>query len=411
MYVLLNDENTWRRDTQEEIVDLIREEVGNVPGVQANFTQPIEMSVDELLEGVKAELAIKLFGDDLDILKNKAEEIGAVLRQVQGARDVQVDQVSGTPQLLIRINRDAISRYGIPISQVQEIVRAAVGGEEAGQVYEGIRRYDILVRYSEEARNSPETIGQIIVPGPDDLQVPLSQLAAIETIIGPRQITRENNQRFITIQCNVADRDIGSFVAEAQVAIDQSVNLPPGYLTTWGGQFRLQQEANKRMAVVVPITVLLVALLLYSSFNSLKNTLLILLNIPLAMVGGIIGLWISGQNLSVPASVGFIALFGVAVLNGIVLVSFLNDLRLKGMPIKEVVIQGAMLRIRPVSTTALVAMLGLVPLLFSQGVGAEVQRPLATVVIGGLLTSTILTLLIIPAFYEWFSPKTEKEAA
>ena len=386
---------------------MIREEVGNIPGVLANFTQPIQMTVDELLEGVRAELAIKLFGDDLETLKKKADEIAAVISRVPGAADVQPDQVSGTPQLLIKVDRHAIARYGINVEDVQQVIRAAVGGETAGQIFEGVRRFNILVRFAPEFRNTPESIREILVEAPNGIHVPLTQLATIEEIIGPRQITRENSQRFITIQCNVVGRDIGSFVKDGQKAIEQNVTLPPGYLATWGGQFRLQQEANKRLAVVVPITLLIIFLLLFSSFNSLKNTLLILLNIPLALVGGVVALWLSGQNLSVPASVGFIALFGIALENGMVLVTYLNQLVRDGVSLDEASIKGAILRLRPVLITALTTALGLIPLLLASGVGSEVQRPLATVVIGGLFTSTILTLLVIPAIYKWFAVKVE----
>ena len=365
------------------------------------------MAVDELLEGVRAELAIKLFGDDLDLLKQKADDIANVVGGIRGATDVQVDQVSGTPQLLIRPDRKAIARYGINISDVQEVIRAAVGGVKAGQIFEGIRRSDILVRYNPKSRETIEAISEILIEAPDGKHVPLSELAKIEEVIGPRQITRENNQRFISIQCNVVGRDIVSFVDEAQEAIAQQVVLPSGYLVTWGGQFRLQQEANKRLSVVVPITLLLISLMLFSNFGSLKNAILILLNIPLALVGGIVALWISGQNLSVPALVGFIALFGIALLNGIVLVTYLNQLLRDGFPIDEASINGACLRLRPVLMTALAAGLGMTPLLFSQGIGSEVQRPLATVVIGGLVTSTLLTLLVLPALYKWFVIRVE----
>jgi len=410
-YILLKPKNEWRfAKNQSELELTIREALGEIPGVLMNFTQPIAMTVDELLEGIRAELAIKLFGDELDVLKSKADEIAAVIKQIPGAADVQVDQVSGTPQLLIKVDRHAIARYGINVSDVQEVIRAAVGGQTAGQIFEGIRRFDILVRFAPEYRETKDAISQILIQSPTGTKVPLSQLAKIEEIVGPRQITRENNQRFITIQCNVSGRDIGSFVREGQAAINEKVDLPPGYLTTWGGQFRLQQEANKRLAVVIPITLLVIFILLFSSFNSLKNTLLILLNIPLALVGGIVALWISGLNLSVPASVGFIALFGIALLNGIVLVTYLNQLLREGLPIDEASITGACLRFRPVVMTALAAALGMIPLLFSQGVGSEVQRPLATVVVGGLVTSTILTLLVVPALYKWFSVDPEIEA-
>ncbi|MCZ6632376.1 MAG: CusA/CzcA family heavy metal efflux RND transporter [bacterium] len=410
MYILLTPKEEWRTaTTQSELEDVIRDHLGEIPGVLTNFTQPIAMTIDELLEGVRAELAVKLFGDDLDVLKERADEIASVVGSIRGAADVQVDQVSGTPQLLIQVDRQAIARYGINVSDVQEVIAAAVGGEEAGQIFEGIRRFDILVRFAEVYRNTPEAIGRLLIKSPDGANVPLVELAKIEEIVGPRQITREKNQRFITIQCNVTDRDIGSFVEEAQAAIDDKVNLPPGYLVTWGGQFRLQQEANKRLMLVIPITLFIIFLLLFSSFNSMKNAALILLNIPLALVGGVVGLWLSGQNLSVPASVGFIALFGIALENGMVLVTYLNQLLRDGIDLDEASVQGACLRVRPVLMTAITTALGLFPLLFSSGTGSEVQRPLATVVVGGLVTSTVLTLLVIPALYKWFAVEIEEE--
>lgn len=404
MYILLKDKNEWRTaETQADLEDLVRDEVGNIPGVLANFTQPIQMTVDELLEGVRAELAIKLFGDDLETLKNKADEITRIIQAVPGAADVQPDQISGTPQLLIKVDRHAIARYGINVEDVQQTVRAAVGGETAGQLFEGVRRFDILVRFDENYRDTPEAISQILVDAPNGAKVPLGQLTNIEEIIGPRQITRVNSQRFITIQCNVVGRDIVSFVEDGQKAIEENINLPAGYYVNWGGQFRLQQEANKRLALVVPITLLIIFLLLYSSFNSMKNTFLILLNIPLALVGGVAALWLTGQNLSVPSSIGFIALFGIALENGMVLVTYLNQLLRDGISVDDASVKGAMLRLRPVLMTALTTALGLIPLLIATGVGSEVQRPLATVVVGGLVTSTILTLLVIPAIYKWFA--------
>ncbi len=411
MFVLLKPRDQWRNNaTQQELEGLIRDDFGEIPGVLTNFTQPIQMSVDELLEGVRAELAIKFFGTDLEVLKNKADEIAAQIRNVKGAADVLVDQVSGAPQLSIVIDRHEIARYGINVEDVQQVIRTAIGGETAGQIFEDVKRFDIYVRFDEEFRKDMRSIGALLIESPSGIEVPLSQLAEIKEVVGPRQITRESNQRFITIQCNVTGRDIGSFVAEGQNAIDSKVNLPPGYFVTWGGQFKLQQEANARLAVVVPITLFIIFIMLFSSFNSLKNSLLIFLNIPLALVGGIVALWISGQNLSVPASVGFIALFGIALLNGIVLVTYLNQLRMEGFNVDEASIQGACLRVRPVLMTALAAALGMIPLLFATGIGSEVQRPLATVVIGGLVTSTALTLLVIPALYKWFAIKvTEGE--
>jgi cobalt-zinc-cadmium resistance protein CzcA len=410
-FVGLKPQEEWQTaHTLDELYAKMSDAFKEFPGVQFNFTQPIAAAVDELLTGIKAELAIKIFGPDMEVLKAKSDAIATVIRAVPGAADVQKDQVTGTPQLRITINRQAISRYGINVEDVQQIIRAAIGGDKAGQIFEGIPRFDILVRYAPESRNSAEAIGRIVVPASGGLTVPLANLATIEEIVGPRQITRENAQRFITVQCNVRGRDIGSFVEEAQRAIDTKVQLPPGYFVSWGGQFQLQQEANKRLAVVIPITLLIVFLLLYSTFNSLKNSLLILLNIPLALVGGVAGLWLTEQNLSVPASVGFIALFGIALANGMVLVTYLNQLLREGIPMRETCIRGACLRLRPVLMTASAAGLGLVPMVLSHGTGSEVQRPLATVVIGGLVTSTILTLLVIPALYRWFAYAPEQEA-
>lgn len=409
-FVALKPQEEWTSaETPDELYALISEAFADFPGAQFNVTQPIAAAVDELLTGTKAELAIKIFGPDMEILKQKAAEIEAVIRDVPGSSDVQKDQVTGTPQLRIRVDRQAIARYGINVEDVQNVIRTAVGGETAGQIFEGIRRFDINVRFVKEARDSAETIKHLLIAAPGGAKVPLDQLATIEVFVGPRQITRENNQRFITVQTNVRGRDIGSFVADGQQAIADKVQMPPGYLINWGGQFELQQQANKRLALVVPVTLLIVMFLLFMNFNSLKNTFLILLNIPLALVGGIVGLWLTGQNLSVPSSVGFIALFGIALENGMVLVTYLNQLLRDGEEIDAASIKGACLRLRPVLMTAITTALGLIPLLFSSGTGSEVQRPLATVVVGGLVTSTILTLLVIPALYKWFATKVEKE--
>ena len=409
-FVALKPQKEWTSArTSDDLYAKISEAFESFPGAQFNVTQPIAAAVDELLTGTKAELAIKIFGADMDILKEKAAEIEGVIREVSGAADVQKDQVSGTPQLLIRINRQAIARYGVNVEDVQGVLRTAVGGESAGQIFEGIRRFDITVRFTEEARNDLEAIRNILISAPGGAKVPLDQLATIEEIIGPRQITRENNQRFITVQCNVRGRDIGSFVYEGQKVIAEKVQMPPGYLVSWGGQFELQQEANKRLALVVPVTLLIILLLLFMNFGSLKNTFLILFNIPLALVGGVVALWLTGQNLSVPSSVGFIALFGIALENGMVLVTYLNQLLRNGVHVDEASVQGASLRLRPVLMTAITTALGLIPLLVSSGTGSEVQRPLATVVIGGLFTSTVLTLLVIPALYKWFSIQVKKE--
>ena len=406
IFVALKPKDDWvTAQSLDELYAKMSNAFEEFPGVKFNFTQPIAAAVDELLTGTRAELALKLFGDNIEILKDKAAEIEKVIRSVPGAADVQKDQITGAPQLVVSINRKAIARYGLNIADIQDVVSMAIGGVSAGEVFEGVRRFDIYIRYSSGYRNTVDRIKHILIKAPNNVNLTLDELASISEIVGPRQITRENGQRFITIQCNVRGRDMGSFVSDAESAIAAEVKLPPGYLLKWGGQFELQQAANKRLSIVVPITLLLVFILLYSSFNSLRSSLLIILNIPLALVGGIVALWLSSQSLSVPASVGFIALFGIALENGLVLVTYINELCKQGIPVDEASTQGACLRLRPVLMTAATTALGLLPLLFSEGTGSEVQRPLATVVIGGLVSSTFLTLLIIPAIYKWFKPK------
>lgn len=281
--------------------------------------------------------------------------------------------------------------------------------KKQGKSLRGVKRFDILVRLQEQYRNNKTAIGRLLIQSPTGGHIPLSKVSTLKEVVGPRQITRENNQRFITIQCNVNNRDIGSFVREAQSEIEEAIELPSGYFIKWGGQFRLQQEANKRFMLVIPLTLALISVLIFFYFNSIKNTLLILLNIPLALVGGIIALFLTGQNLSVPASVGFIALFGIALGNGMVLMTYLNHLVQEGLEMDEASVKGAMMRFKPVLMTALTTALGLIPLLFSWGTGSEVQRPLATVVVGGLITSTILTLLVMPALYKWFAINRDTE--
>lgn len=404
MMVVLKPRAAWRPGfTQVDIEYAMREVLAGMPGVQVNITQPIQLSVDELIGGSKAQLAIKLFGEDLDVLKAQGDAIAAVVGEIEGAADVQTGQVIGSPQIVVRPDRRAIARHGLNLAEVQELIEAAVGGVEAGQVYEGVQRYDIYVRYQEAARDSVEDLRHLIVQTKDGALLPLDEVATIEEIVGPRQIIRENNQRYLEIQANVVGRDIGGFVAEAQAALAAQLTLPPGYLVSWGGQYELQQEANARLAVVVPVTLALIAVLLYMSFGSLKNTGLILLNIPLALVGGIVALWLAGENLSVPASIGFIALFGIALGNGMVLVTYLNELYRAGQGIDAASIEAACLRVRPVLMTAGTTLLGLLPLLLATGTGSEVQRPLAVVVIGGLVSSTLLTLLVLPALYKWFA--------
>ena len=410
MYVSLKPRGEWTTaKTQEELFEKISEKMEKFPGVNLGFTQPIAMTIDEMLEGVKANLAIKIYGSDLDKLKFLGDEVVEVISQVEGAADVQADQVTGVPQLVITPDPHKIARYGMTMEEVQTTIRSAIGGEISGQVFEGVKRFDILVRYRENERATKEDISRLLLPTPNGARVPLSQVADIQEVVGPRQIKRENNQRLIVVQANVRGRDTGSFVEEGQKILNEKIDFPPGYIVEWGGDYELQQRANQRLAIVVPITIGLIFLLLYSSFNSMQKALLIVLNIPLALVGGLIGLLIAGENLSVPSSVGFIALFGIAVGNGLVLVSHIGKLRLEGMEIMEASIQGACDRLRPVLMTALTTGLGLMPLVLSSGTGSEVQRPLAIVVIGGLISSTFLTLFAIPAFYGWFVKEEQVE--
>tara|TARA_R110002095_G_C4212192_1_gene236186 strand:- start:81 stop:1316 length:1236 start_codon:yes stop_codon:yes gene_type:complete len=391
----------------EDLRTAISENLESVPGIVASIGQPIAMAVDELITGTRAELAVKIFGPDSEILLDRSQVLQTLLQQVDGAAEVQADQITGAPQLVVTVDRAALGRYGLDVEDALDALRASVGGAEAGALFEGVRQFPIVVRLHEENRDTPEAISRIVLESPSGARVPLETVARIETIIGPRQITRENGERFITVQSNVRGRDIGSFVEEAQALTDAQLELPPGYRLVWGGQFELQQQANARFAVVIPITLGIVLLILLITFGRLKSSVLILLNIPLALTGGALALWITGLPVSVPATVGFIALFGIALGNGMVLVSFMDDFARAGRNLDDLAIEAAGLRARPVLMTAMTTALGLAPLLFATGVGAEVQRPLATVVTGGLVSSTLLTLLVMPALHRWFAPKPE----
>ena len=407
--VTLAPRSEWKTaSTPEGLVAAMRERLeGALPGVTFNFSQPIALRVDELISGVKSQLAIKIFGDDLDVLRRKAEEIARVMATVRGTTDLRVEQVSGQPYLHVDFDRQATARYGINISDVQEIMETAVRGGSPTELFEGDKRFAVRIRFPEEKRNNAESIGKLLIPVQEGRGIPLSQMARLYLLEGPNQISRENGQRRIVIECNLKGRDMGGFVEEAKRKIDSRVSLPTGYTMKWGGQFENQERAMKRLLVIVPITMILIFVLLYFTFNSVRNALLIILNIPFALIGGIVALFVSGQYLSVPASVGFIALFGVAALNGIVLVSCLNQLRKEGMPLDEAVRKGTELRLRPVLMTASVTLLGLVPLLLSSGIGSEIQKPLAVVVVGGLITSTLLTIVVLPTFYKWFEEGRE----
>lgn len=405
--VTLKPREEWTTTkSKEELVEKMRAALADLPGVASSFSQPIALRVDELVSGVKSAIGIKIFGDDLDVLKDKGDAVARVLGKVRGAADVNVEKVSGLAYLQIEIDRAKIARYGINVADINDVIETAIGGKEATKVYDGLKVFGLAVRFPESARNDVEPIKEILIPSPRGALIPLGQLAKVYVTEGPAQISREMGQRRIVIECNVTDRDIGSFVAEAQQKIDAAVKLPPGYTITWGGQFENQQRAMKRFAIVVPITIAAIFLMLFSSFNSMKQAVLIILNIPFAMIGGILALVIGHFNLSVSASVGFIALFGVAVLNGVVMVSYFNELRRAGMAVADAVIQGSVLRLRPVLITASVAALGLIPMLFATGPGSEIQKPLAAVVIGGLISSTLLTLFILPTLYKVFERRS-----
>src|SRR5512146_302213 len=404
--VSLHDRSTWKTaGTQQELTDAIRNKLAEIPGISVLMSQPIQERVDELISGIRTECAIKLFGDDLDVLHDKAEEIAALMQQIHGVKDIKVEQIAGQPYLTVDIDRQKIARFGINVADVQEIITTAIGGKPATYVYEGERRFQLILRFPEATRNSVKTIGEIRVQSASGALIPMSDLATIEMREGPLRISREHVKRRIYIGFNVVGRDIGGVVDEGRKKLAAQIRLPEGYMVTWGGAFENMERANARLLIVVPVTLGLVFFLLFWAFHSLRYATLIILNLPFALIGGVVSLWLSGQYLSVPASIGFIELFGLAVGNGIVLVSYINQLRNEGTQTGEAIVAGCSLRLRPVVMTMMTTLLGLLPLALAQGIGAEVQRPLATVVIGGLFTSTALTLLVLPALYRGFADK------
>ena len=401
--VTLHDRSTWKTArTQSGLTDAIRKKLAEIPGISVLMSQPIQERVDELISGIRTECAIKLFGDDLDVLWHKAEEIASLLQQIKGVKDIKVEQTSGQPYLTIDIDRQKIARFGINVADVQEIITTAIGGKPATQVYEGERRFQLILRFPEPYRNSVASVGEIRVKAVSGALIPMSDLATIEMREGPVRISREQVKRRIYIGFNVVGRDIGGVVDEGRKKMATQVHLPVGYSVVWGGAFENMERANTRLMIVVPITLGLVFFLLFWAFHSLRYATLIIVNLPFALIGGVVSLWLTGQYLSVPASVGFIELFGLAVGNGIILVSYINQLRYEGRQVEEAILTGCSLRLRPVVMTMMTTLLGLLPLVLAQGIGAEVQRPLATVVIGGLFTSTALTLVVLPVLYSLF---------
>jgi len=424
VYVGLAPREHWRSArTREGLIAALDQRLRQIPGVTYNFTQPLAMRLDEVISGVRSDVAVKLFGDDPETLLELAQRIQRLLERIPGAADVQIEPMLGAQELRLEVNRAEMARFGLSVEDIAQLVEMAVGGTVATQIISpsatqdatgsssgfSAPRVDVLVRLSEAHRRDPQTIGQLLIQAPGGERVPLGRVARLTIAEGPEVINRENATRRIVIQANVRGRDLGGFVAEAQEALRRELRLPPGYYITWGGQFENQQRAMRRLRVVVPLVIFVIFLLLMSTFDDLPRALLIMVDLPFALVGGVAALWIRGLNVSLSAAVGFIALFGIAVLNGLVMVSAITRLREQGASLRQAVVEGATLRLRPVLMTALVASLGFVPMAVSTAPGAEVQRPLATVVIGGLVSSTALTLLVLPVLYEWME-RTRKKA-
>lgn len=401
-FLILKPRETWRFATKEALIDDLRKVMADVPGLAYNFTQPIEMRVNEMILGVRGDLAIKIFGPDLTALNDKAQQVIHILQSIQGSQDVYTPQNSGVQYLQIKVDRIAAGRLGLNVTEIESILRAQLEGKQQGIVQEGQRRTPVLLRGSEALRLSPEQFGRLMLTLPNGTNVPLSTVAHIERTEGPVKIDRQSGNRMVVVTANVRDRDLVSYVEEAKRRIGAEVTLGEGYSVLWGGQFENQQRAATRLSIVVPVAIGLIFLILFATFGSVSQAVLILSNIPFAMIGGVFALWISREYLSVPASVGFIALLGIAVLNGVVMVSYFNQLKLQGMQAADIVVEGAKRRLRPVLMTASIAAFGLIPLLFATGPGSEIQRPLAIVVIGGLVTSTALTLVLLPIFYRRF---------
>ncbi|MCL4783891.1 MAG: CusA/CzcA family heavy metal efflux RND transporter [Bryobacterales bacterium] len=404
VHVILKPREQWTTaHTKEELIEAIDNKLKVITGVGINFTQPMAMRLDETVSGTKGDVALKIFGDDTDTLQRLAERALHILNRIPGAADTQMEVISGVAELRIRADRLALARYGLNVDDLRLVMDSAVGGSTISEFIEGQRRFDIVLRLPKSYSDSPEHFKRILLSAPGGERVALSDVATIELARGPEVVAREDGHRRIVVQANVRGRDMGGFVAEAQRKVATGLALPPGYSLAWGGQFENQRRAMYRLAIVVPASILIIFGLLFATFHSARHALLILLNVPFAMVGGIGALWLRGLNLNVSAVIGLLALFGVAVLNGIVLVSYINQLRQQGKPLMHAIYEGCSMRLRPVLMTALVASLGFVPMALSTSPGAEVQRPLATVVIGGLLSATLLTLVLLPILYPWFT--------
>jgi cobalt-zinc-cadmium resistance protein CzcA len=406
VWVVLKPPGEWRKGIKkEDIISQIEPYLKTEPGLAYNFTQPIAMRVDELTSGVKSDLAIKIYGEDLDLLNRIGEDISTVVAEIAGTANFFVEQPIGQPYLTIEIDREAVASFGLNVNDIQSVIEAGIGGQVAGQLYEGQRRFDIQVRYPLEFRDELQKIQEIPVPLPNGEFIPIKRVSQIVAQEGPREIQRENGWRRLIVGVNIKNIDIGTYVTQLQSGIGEKIKIPPGYFLEYGGTFENQKRAMNHLLLVVPLSLFIIIGLLYLNFGKMRYAILILINLPFALSGGIFLLWLRGMYLSVSASIGFVALFGVAVLNGIVLIDHINELRKEGGPLRKTIIDGATDRLRPVLMTALVASLGFIPMAFNSGPGSEVQRPLATVVIGGLITSTFLTLLVLPIIYYWMEKK------
>jgi cobalt-zinc-cadmium resistance protein CzcA len=383
-----------------ELADKMAEKLEVVPGVTFGFQQPIQMRFNELMSGVRQDVAVKIFGEDLERLTGLADQVGNIVRSVSGVRDIYVEEVSGLPQIVVKINRDEVAKYGLSVEAINQTINSAFAGQSAGLVYEDERRYDLTVRLSDQNRQNIDDVRELFITAPTGPQIPLKQLAEIEFEVGPNQIQREDAKRRIIVGFNIRGRDVESIVNEVQEKIQADIEFPAGYYVTYGGQFQNLEEANARLAVAVPVALLLILVLLFFTFQSVKQALLIFTAIPMASIGGIFALLVRGMPFSISAGVGFIALFGVAVLNGIVLIAEFNRLKAAGLTdLDEIVLKGTQIRLRPVLMTAAVASFGFLPMALATSAGAEVQKPLATVVIGGLISATFLTLIVLPCLY------------
>ncbi len=414
-FIIIKPKKQWPDPnlSKEGLIAKMDQRLQEIPGIRYEFTQPIQMRFNELIAGVRSDVGIKIFGDDLEQLRQLGHQVSQKVMGIPGASDVKVEQVDGLPILTIALRPEAMARYGLSTHNVQQLIQIALGGSPAGEVFEGDRRFEVMVRLPEHLRTDLEQLRRLPVPLPGSTDkarfIPLEAVAHLDRVTGPNQISREQGKRRIVVTMNVRGRDIGSFVAEAQALINRELQLPTGYWIQWGGQFQQMVSAAQRLQLVVPLAMLMIIGLLFMTFGNIKDALIVFSGVPLALTGGIAALWLRHIPLSISAGIGFIALSGVAVLNGLVMITFIRDLREQGLSLYEAITTGAMIRLRPVLMTAMVASLGFVPMALAHGTGAEVQKPLATVVIGGIISSTALTLIVLPVLYRIFHRDQEQE--